>query len=197
MLRRSDKHRQQRAARAAARAARASRSEAFSPTPSDDANLSQPLPHSSTAPPPNATTPLRSFDRRHIDARCLYHVPDIAGNGELGRRYPDIVRRVNKDCAGLRVTRYSMYWNLAFWLLREASEGRTFGGDVLEISGHSFLRPYLQRPGTRFTQADYPAVDVLSLDVRRAASLTRAGGRSPTRALGRGRQTTRQTALTL
>jgi SAM-dependent methyltransferase len=59
---------------------------------------------------------------------------------------------------------YTTHWNLGFWFLREAAEGRTYGGRVLEISGETSVRPYLLRPHTRFVEARYPAVDVMALD---------------------------------
>ena len=60
----------------------------------------------------------------------------------------------------MHVTRYAYCWNIGLWFLLEAEAGRSFGGDVLEISGRSSLRKYMTRPNTTFTEAMYPRVDV-------------------------------------
>jgi len=110
------------------------------------------------------TAALRTFDSRHERFRCSYTIPDLDGTSETARRWPREVQRLNHDCAKLHVTRYSAYWNIALWLLLEEREhGRRYGGEVLEVSGQSFLRPYLTRAGTRFTSVGYPDVDVMRL----------------------------------
>ena len=54
--------------------------------------------------------------------------------------------------------------------MKEAAEGRTYGGRVLEISGQSSVRRWLLRPRTTFVEAFYPAVDVQHLDRAYAAA---------------------------
>ena len=118
-----------------------------------------------------AASALSNFDSRHVNtSMCSYVVPDIDGTGTLHAQYPSIVRQLNRDCQPAHVTRYPTMWNLGFFFLREAAEGRKYGGDVLEISGQSSIRRYLLRPRTRFTEAYYPAVDVQALDRAYAAA---------------------------
>ena len=118
---------------------------------------------------------LSAFDARHLEnATCSFVLPEFGDShhrraGPLTSRYPEIVRQLNADCRPLHVTRYATQWNVGFWFLREAAEGRTYGGRVLEISGRSSIRRYLQRPHTTFTEARYPAVDVQTLDRAYAA----------------------------
>jgi len=107
---------------------------------------------------------LAVFDGRHLNASCQFVVPEIDGRGPLSQRSPAIVRQLNRDCAPLHVTRYATAWNVGYWFLNEAAEGRTYGGRVLEISGETSVRRYLLRPETHFVEARYPAVDVQALD---------------------------------
>ena len=110
---------------------------------------------------------LAAFDGRHLNASCEFVVPEIDERGPLSQRSPEfakIVRQLNRDCAPLHVTRYAAAWNIGYWFLKEASEGRTYGGRVLEVSGESSVRRYLLRPQTQFVEAAYPGVDVQSLD---------------------------------
>lgn len=107
---------------------------------------------------------LATFTEQHVrTANCSYVMPEPGGTGPLSASYPKITHQLRENCNELTVTRYTIEWNLGFWFLREAANGRTYGGRVLEISGKSSLRRYLVKPGTTFEEAIYPAVDVTAL----------------------------------
>jgi hypothetical protein len=110
----------------------------------------------------SAKRSLGIFDLKHINQECEYEIPQFNSSDK-------VIQAVNRDLKKTRVTRYSMYWNIAVWLSRKAEEGNPLGGSVLEISGTSLLRKYLTKPGTEFTLGDYPEVDVTRLDSTYAA----------------------------
>jgi hypothetical protein len=52
-----------------------------------------------------AAAALARFDGRHLqNSSCSFVVPEIDSRGPLSSRYPDIVRRLNRDTAKLHVT---------------------------------------------------------------------------------------------
>ena len=126
--------------------------------------MADPWPSASEAGFRASVTALSAFNGRHLEnVSCSYVVPEMDGRGDLSQRHPAIVKQLNRDCAKLHVTRYATQWNVGYWLLREAAEGRTYGGEVLELSGRSSIRQYLTKPGTRFVEAFYPVSRLLFL----------------------------------
>ena len=107
---------------------------------------------------------LRRFDLRYIyHSKCVYHVPDMHEKTLLYQKHPMIVRQVNNDMKDVHVTRYSTYWNIAYYLLYMHHHVSPLGGKVLEISGHSLLSKYFMKNNTEFIRPSYPEVDVTRL----------------------------------
>ena len=116
-------------------------------------------------------TALAQFDGRHLsNSSCSFVMPEMDGRGPISSARPQIVQQLNSACKKLHITRYATAWNVGYWFLKEAAEGRTYGGRVLEISGQSSVRRWLLRPRTTFVEAFYPAVDVQHLDRAYAAA---------------------------
>ena len=136
--------------------------------------MTDPWPSASEAGFRASVTALSAFNGRHLEnVSCSYVVPEMDGRGDLSQRHPAIVKQLNRDCAKLHVTRYATQWNVGYWLLREAAEGRTYGGEVLELSGRSSIRQYLTKPGTRFVEAFYPVSRLLFFIVGKQLGYTR------------------------
>ena len=107
---------------------------------------------------------LTRFDLRYIyHNKCIYHIPDMHEKTMLYQQHPMIVRQVNNDMKNVHVTRYSTYWNIAYYLLYMHHHVSPLGGKVLEISGHSLLSKYFMKNNTEFIRPSYPEVDVTRL----------------------------------